>query len=273
MGNLGFVWLEINYRAFRSCKLQKQQFMRTFAAKEPVGAAVARPWLPKRYKLFVMRTIRTFATIAALAATLSASAQTDLPEFTKIKVFGRMEVSIKYGQPQSVTVKAGKTDKVTYKVVDGQLQISGEALTRQSNVVVTVGCPKLDAIELGGNAKCINSGAITTPVLLLEAGAGTELDLLVESDSVDVMVARGGFARLNGKARAVRLKTSTGGSYASDEMDCEIFYADMKAGVARPKVSGKIVANIAEKASIFYTGSPVIEAKEGSKGEIKAEEE
>ena len=101
-----------------------------------------------------MKTIRAFAAIAALTIGLSASAQTDLPEFTKIKVFGRMEVSIKYGQPQSVTVKAGKTDNVTYKVVDGQLQISGEALTRQSNVVVTVGCPKLDAVELGGNAKC-----------------------------------------------------------------------------------------------------------------------
>ena len=44
-----------------------------------------------------MKTIRAFAAIAALTSGLSASAQTDLPEFTKIKVFGRMEVSIKYG--------------------------------------------------------------------------------------------------------------------------------------------------------------------------------
>ena len=220
-----------------------------------------------------MKTIRAFAAIAALSIGLSASAQTDLPEFTKIKVFGRMEVSIKYGQPQSVTVKAGKTDNVTYKVVDGQLQISGEALTRQSNVVVTVGCPKLDAVELGGNAKCFNSGAITTDILHLEAGAGTELDLLIESDSVDLLVARGGFARLNGKARAVKLKTSSGGSYAADEMENSVLYAEMGGGVARTKTNDLIVADIAAKASIFYIGSPKIEKKESSKGEIKPEEE
>lgn len=220
-----------------------------------------------------MKTIRAFAAIAALSIGLSASAQTNLPEFTKIKVFGRMEVSIKYGQPQSVTVKAGKTDNVTYKVVDGQLQISGEALTRQSNVVVTVGCPKLDAVELGGNAKCFNSGAITTNILHLEAGAGTELDLLIESDSVDLLVARGGFARLNGKARAVKLKTSSGGSYAADEMENSVLYAEMGGGIARTKTNDRIVADLAAKASLIYTGSPKIETKEGSKGEIKPEGE
>ena len=220
-----------------------------------------------------MKTIRAFAAIAALFIGLSASAQTNLPEFTKIKVFGRMEVSIKYGQPQSVTVKAGKTDNVTYKVVDGQLQISGEALTRQSNVVVTVGCPKLDAVELGGNAKCFNSGAITTNILHLEAGAGTELDLLIESDSVDLLVARGGFARLNGKARAVKLKTSSGGSYAADEMENSVLYAEMGGGIARTKTNDRIVADLAEKATLIYTGSPKIETKEGSKGEIKPDDE
>ena len=220
-----------------------------------------------------MKTIRAFAAIAALSIGLSASAQTNLPEFTKIKVFGRMEVSIKYGQPQSVTVKAGKTDNVTYKVVDGQLQINGEALTRQSNVVVTVGCPKLDAVELGGNAKCFNSGAITTNILHLEAGAGTELDLLIESDSVDLLVARGGFARLNGKARAVKLKTSSGGSYAADEMENSVLYAEMGGGIARTKTNDRIVADLAEKATLIYTGSPKIETKEGSKGEIKPDEE
>ena len=225
------------------------------------------------FKLFVMRAIKTLATVAALAAALSASAQTDLPEFTKIKAFGKMEVSIKYGQPQSVTVKAGKTDRVTYKVVDGQLQISGEALTRQSEVVVTVGCPKLDAIELGGNAKCINSGAITTDILHLEAGAGTELDLLIESDSVDLMVARGGFARLNGKARTVKLKTSSGGSYAAEELENSVFYAEMGGGIARTNTSDKIVANLAAKATLLYLGSPKIEKKDGSKGEIKRDEE
>ena len=220
-----------------------------------------------------MKTIRAFAAIAALSIGLSASAQTNLPEFTKIKVFGRMEVSIKYGQPQSVTVKAGKTDNVTYKVVDGQLQINGEALTRQSNVVVTVGCPKLDAVELGGNAKCFNIGAITTNILHLEAGAGTELDLLIESDSVDLLVARGGFARLNGKARAVKLKTSSGGSYAADEMENSVLYAEMGGGIARTKTNDRIVADLAEKATLIYTGSPKIETKEGSKGEIKPDDE
>ena len=223
-----------------------------------------------------MKVLATITTIAALAFALPASAQTDIADFNSIKVYGKMEVSIKFGQEKSVTVKTDEQYKkdVSVEVVDGQLRIgAGSVIPRQTNVVVVVGCPKLDAVELGGGAKCFNSGAITTPVLKLEAGAGTELDLLVESDSVDVMVARGGFARLNGKARAVRLKTSSGGSYAADEMENSVFYAEMGGGIARTKTSDKIVADLAAKAELFYTGSPKIVQKEGSKGEIKPDEE
>ena len=223
-----------------------------------------------------MKALATIATIAALAFALPSSAQTDIADFNSIKVYGKMEVSIKFGQDKSVTVKTDEQYKkdISVEVVDGQLRISaGSVIPRQTNVVVVVGCPKLDAVELGGGAKCFNSGAITTPVLKLEAGAGTELDLLVESDSVDVMVARGGFTRLNGKARAVRLKTSSGGSYAADEMENSVFYAEMGGGIARTKTSDKIVADLAAKAELFYTGSPEIVQKEGSKGEIKPDEE
>lgn len=230
----------------------------------------------KHHKIFIMKALATIATIAAMATTLSAAAQTDLPEFNKIKVYGKMEVSIKFGQEQSVTVKTDEQYKkdISVEVVDGQLRIgAGSVVPRQTNVVVIIGCPKLDAVELGGGAKCFNSGAITTPVLHLEAGAGTELDFLVESDSVDLMVARGGFARLSGKSRAVRLKTSSGGSYAADEMENNVFYAEMGGGIARTKTSDKIVADLAAKATLLYTGSPKIEKKEGSKGEIKPDEE
>lgn len=223
-----------------------------------------------------MKALATITTIAVLAFALPASVQTDIADFNSIKVYGKMEVSIKFGQEKSVTVKTDEQYKkeISVEVVDGQLRIgAGSVIPRQTNVVVVVGCPKLDAVELGGGAKCFNSGAITTPVLKLEAGAGTELDLLVESDSVDVMVARGGFARLNGKARAVKLKTSSGGSYAADEMENSVFYAEMGGGIARTKTSDKIVADLAAKASLFYTGTPKIETKEGSKGEIKPDEE
>ena len=222
-----------------------------------------------------MKIIKSVVAIAALAFSFPALAQTDLPEFNKIKVYGKLEVSIKYGQEKSVTVKAEEQYKseVKYSVSDGQLRISTGSIPRQAKVTVVIGCPTLDAVELGGGAKCFNSGAITTPVLHLEAGAGTELDFLVESDSVDVMVARGGFVRLNGKARAVQLKTSTGGSYAADEMENNVFYAEMGGGIARTKTSDKIVANLAAKASLLYIGSPKIEKKFGSKGEIKPDEE
>ena len=222
-----------------------------------------------------MKAIRALTAFAALAFASQATAQTDLPEFNKIKVYGKMEVSIKYGQEQSVTVKTDDQFKseVKCEVADGQLRISAGVIPRQTNVVVVVGCPKLKAIELGGGAKCINRGAISTDTLLLEVSAGAELDLLVESDSVDVLVARGGFVRLNGKARAVKLKTSTGGSYAADEMENNVFYAEMGGGIARTKTSDLIVADLAAKATLLYTGSPKIKKKDGSKGEIKPDED
>ncbi len=222
-----------------------------------------------------MKTLATISTIAALTFANLASAQADLPDFNSIKVYGKIEVSIKFGQEQSVTVSGDEQSKknISFEVVDGQLRISAGAIPRQTNVVVAVGCPKLNAVELGGGAKCINRGAITTDTLLLDAGAGTELDLLVESDSVNVKVARGGFVRLNGKARAVALKTSTGGSYAASELENNVFYAEMGGGIARTKTSDKIVADLAAKSSLLYADSPKIVKKETSKGEIKPDEE
>ena len=222
-----------------------------------------------------MKALATISTITALTFANLVSAQTDLPDFNSIKVYGKIEVSIKFGQEQSVTVSGDEQSKknISFEVVDGQLRISAGAIPRQTNVVVAVGCPKLNTVELGGGAKCINRGAITTDTLLLEAGAGTELDLLVESDSVYVKVARGGFVRLNGKARTVALKTSTGGSYAASELENNVFYAEMGGGIARTKTSDKIVADLAAKASLLYAGSPKIVKKESSKGEIKPDEE
>lgn len=218
-------------------------------------------------------TILSAALIAFFS--IQTTAQDRLPDFSKIKVYGKLEVSVKIGQPYNVTVKTDEQYKkeITYKVVDNQLQISaGTAFPRQTNTVVVVSCPSVEAIELGGGAKCFNSGTIISKTLHLEAGAGTELDLLVECDSIYGRISKGGFAHLTGKTRTLTIKTTTGGSIASEELEAETLHAEMGGGIARTQAK-KIIADLAPKAKILYTGSPDITKKEGSKGEIIPDEE
>ncbi len=222
-----------------------------------------------------------FKRIFILALTISASAmsfaQEALGEFSKIRVQGRIELSIKYGQPKGISVNADDNLKqaVQYSVADGCLDIKAQqAIPRGTMVVAVVSCPTISEIEIGGGARCFNSGTIKEPTLTLIAGAATEFDLLVDIDSASVKVMRGGFARLTGNARSAYIKTSTGGSYVADEMDCKTLVADMNGGgIARVKVSETINANLAPKARMIYVGSPKIIETETSKGEITNEED
>lgn len=222
-----------------------------------------------------MKKITMLSAALITAFSIQATAQDELPDFSKIKVYGKLEVSVKVGQPYNVTVKTDEQYKkeIIYKVVDNQLQISaGTAIPRQTNAVVVVSCPTVEAIEIGGGAKCFNSGTITTKKLHLEAGAGTELDLLVDCDSIYDRISKGGFTHLTGKTRALAIKATTGGAIASEELEAETFYAEMEGGIARTQAK-KIIANLAPKAKILYTGSPLITLSEGSKGEIIPDEE
>lgn len=218
-----------------------------------------------------MKTLRTIALLATMAVSLASTAQTTLQPFTGIKVFGKMEVSVKIGQEPSIKIDANpqSKEKISYKVVNDQLHINNSATY---NIVVIVSCPSVNHIELGGGAKLFNSGTIKSDSLHLEAGAGTELDLLVECDSIYSKIARKGFVRLTGKARALELKTTTGGTLSSEELENDILYANMEDGFARTKASS-IIADIAPWAKIYYIGTPTIIRKDDSKGQIIPDEE
>lgn len=222
-----------------------------------------------------MKTKSIF-TILALSLSLTTFAQTsNLPKFSKIKVFGKIEVNIQKGNDYSISFKSDVKDSksVSFDMLGDELHIKTKSpIPMQTNAVVQVLCPEVEVIEIGGGAKCYTTGSLSAGTLHLEAGAASEIDFTLEADSVSVRVSKNGFVRLAGKTRAVALKTSTGGSYEAETMDCNIIYADMKAGVARVKAE-QIVANIAEKATIFYIDNPKIVEKEGSKGEIARDQE
>lgn len=218
-----------------------------------------------------MRLLSSIALLAAMTFFQAATAQTKLQPFTGIKVFGKMEVCVKIGPEPSIKIDADpqRKEKISYKIVNGQLHINNSIT---NNIVIIVSCPNINYIELGGGAKLYNSGTIKTDSLYLEAGAGTELDLLVECDSIYSKIARKGFVRLTGKSRAVELKTTSGGSMTSEELENDMLYANMEDGFARTKASN-IIADIAPWAKIYYLGSPNIIRKDDSKGQIIPDEE
>ncbi len=218
-----------------------------------------------------MKLLAGSALLAAMTLSIAAYAQTELQPFTGIKVFGKMEVSVKIGPEPSIKIDADpqRKEKISYKIVKDKLHINNSIT---NNIVVIVSCPNINYIELGGGAKLFNSGTINTDSLYIEAGAGTELDLLVECDSIYSKIARKGFVRLTGKARALDLKTTTGGFLAAEDLENRILYANMEDGTARTKAS-EIIADIAPWSKIYYIGSPNIVRKDDSKGQIIPDEE
>lgn len=182
-----------------------------------------------------------------------------LTHFNQIHMFGKMEVRLERSNQDSISVESASFDvnKVQVEVKDGilNLKLTSE-FPSHIKVKATIFYTELKHIEAGGGIKFYNKGKLEQSFISIEAGSGSEFDLLVAFDSSKVSVNKGAFVRLTGTCRILHLKTSTGGDYRATALETDTAWVKMFGGTAELDVKTYLEADVRFGASLKYKAEP-----------------
>jgi hypothetical protein len=210
--------------------------------------------------------------VVLLATKAEAQLNQNLEAFNQLYVFGKIEVRLEPGETPGIELESGDFDveKVKFEVKDSVLELKlTYEFPASIKVKATVYYTHLSIISANVGAKIYNKGAIESDCIELVAKSGCDLDLLIEADSVDATVNKGAFIRLSGSAKALNLKTATGGDFRSNAMSSKFVYAKMRGGTAEVSVSELLIADVRLGASLKYLEKPkMIEQTVKLKGSI-----
>lgn len=202
-----------------------------------------------------------------------AQIESNLKPFNKVNIFGKLNVRLEKAGYDSILIQSSDFDvkQVKFDVADSVLSV--KLLTEfppVNKVNVTIFFNEMNSLDAGGGVKIYNRGAFNSKFMIIEAGSGAELDLLVELDSIKTKVNKGAFVRLRGKSNYLNIKTSTGGDFRSTELDNNITEALLRGGSAEIKTAEFLDAKVTLKASLKYVDQPAkIKRKERLGGKIE----
>lgn len=195
-----------------------------------------------------------------------------LSPFSKIDILGRVEVRLVKSDTNKITIKPGKFDvsKVSYSIEDDELKIKLlKGLPDAIKVNIEVFYNEVSQITLGGGAKLYNRGTLEANKLEIFSKSGSNVDLLIYADSVNVKLKRGAFVRLSGESNYVYVKTASGADYRATELENKTTEAVLNGGSAEVNTKGFIDATVRFGATLKYTQQPEkIKKKEQLGGEI-----
>lgn len=191
---------------------------------------------------------------------LNAQINRSLEAFDKINVFGKINVRIEKSNLDSVVVESSQFDveKVKCEIVDGELNIR---LLSEFPPAIKVNATiyykdSITVIAAGGGVKLYNKGEINGSNFKIKSGSGSEFDLLINVDTLDVKVSKGAFVRLTGSSKLLNLVTSTGGAFRSTKMDNLQTYAVLNGGTAEIKTAKYLNAKVLLGGSLLYLEEP-----------------
>jgi hypothetical protein len=204
---------------------------------------------------------RIFLIIVILLFAVYSKSQINkkLQGFSKIEVFGKINIRLERSTADSIFIKHGSFDisKVSYKIEDSILKIKLlSGFTSVNKVSITIKFKNLATITGGGGCKIYNKGSINAEVLHITAKSGSELDLLINTDSVFVKVNKDAFVRLRGKNNYLQLKTSTGGDFRSTQMTNSTVVATLNGGTAEVDVADFLDVTVRYGASFKFVKLP-----------------
>ena len=184
---------------------------------------------------------------------------TELAPFNKIEVFGKISVRLEKSSSDSICIKGGglDIDKIKYSVKDSVLSIKLlSEFSKSIKISITVKFQELTSIKVKAGCKIYNRGSIDSDYLYLLVKSGSEADLLINVDSLEVKVNEKAFARLTGSNNYMALKTSTGGDIVSINLSNKITLAKLNGGSAEINVSDYLEATVRNGASLKYIKQP-----------------
>jgi hypothetical protein len=223
-----------------------------------------------------MKSLRVFATaIAVLAISFSADCQSwktvhgnhnvtraerKTGSFTGIKVSSGVDVYLKQGDNESVTVEADENlhEYIITEVKGGILHVYTETNIRDAEkerVYVTM--KEIESVETSSAGDIVGETPVRSEKLEMSAGSAGDIRLEIFAKEVEVDISSSGDMTLSGEADKLIADLSSAGdlnAYALKAREVEISVSS--AGDADVSVSEKITARASSAGDINYKGDP-----------------
>lgn len=182
-------------------------------------------------------------------------------EFDAISISGAMNLSVRQGTKEAVSVTADDNIlPLVETVIEGRtLQVrlkKGEWITGRATIKVQVDVAKLQGVSSSG-AGDITIDSLKTPLLKLSiAGSGDARLNALATDALEVRVAGSGDVRGNGSAKLLKLSIAGSGDVAlTDLIADDVTVSIAGSGDAQVTANKSLSATVAGSGDVKYSGS------------------
>ncbi|MFT4736778.1 MAG: hypothetical protein ACI92W_000886 [Paraglaciecola sp.] len=202
---------------------------------------------------------------AIILFSISALAQDrelrDHDSFSGIKVGGGLDVYITQSKAFEVeVVTSGDLGDIVTEVNRGVLEIRQDSKTWFSyneNTRINVSLPLLEYLHASGGSDVISTGIIRGDMLKIRSSGGSDVELEITYQSLDVNCSGGSDLELSGEVDILELETSGGSDFDGFDLIAQDATLNTSGGSdANVHVRNKIQANASGASDITYRGSP-----------------
>jgi hypothetical protein len=183
-----------------------------------------------------------------------------LGSFSGIKVSSGVDVYLKQGDNESVTVEADENlhEYIITEVKGGVLHVYTEAIIRDADKErVYVVMKEINSVETSSAGDVVGESPVRTDELKLSASSAGDITLEVYAREIDINISSSGDITLKGETDEMDADLSSAGdlnAYDLKAREAEISVSS--AGDADINVSEKITARASSAGDINYKGDP-----------------
>lgn len=174
-----------------------------------------------------------FSIILATVFSISFAQKTqDLGEFNFIEVFDKIPVKLIKSDKNSVEIfgsRAGEVELIT-KNKKLKIRMTTENLLKGDDVSITLSYIELNEIHANEGSLISSDEILNSPNLILNAKEGAEINLAVETQSLEIKTNTGGRIYTDGSAETQSVISNSGGIYDGEKLSSERTEVTVNAG-------------------------------------------
>jgi len=185
-----------------------------------------------------------------------------LSGFNSIKVSSGIDLYLKMGDAESVTITADEDiiDKIVAKVENGVLKIYvenhfGWKWNYEQKAYVTV--KQLAGINASAGSDVESENTLVADNLEIDASSGSDIEIHVKAGTLKLETSSGSDAKLTGTAEKFEADASSGSDISASGLETKICRVSVSSGSdASVNVSEELYANASSGGDVKYSGNP-----------------
>lgn len=190
------------------------------------------------------------------------SEKRSVDSFTEVRLEGNYEVGLKHGLKEQVVIV---TDENLLQYIDTEVEHGvliiedSEKIRSQDGIKIYITYNSLTSLRSAGASVIKSEDKIVSEVFSLEVPGAGVVELEVEVNDLEVVLAGAGLVKLSGSARSQSVSLNGVGSLEAYELEsdnCEVSVSGV--GGAKVNVKENLNANVNGIGGIKYKGNPKV---------------